>query len=96
MDYEVEGKLVRLEVLLREVEEELGERIDDLEKDTASRFWFYGPGPFGGVLPNVLPWIGSDGNDTWWRRTLVIPFFGLGALVIGLRWRAAEELWDEG
>lgn len=69
----------------------LDARFDDLEKDTASRFWFYGFNPFGGFRLNVLPWLGSDGNNTWCRQTLVIPFFGLGALIIGLRWHLLEE-----
>lgn len=66
-------------------------RIDWLEMKASSRFWFYGPGSFGGVRSNVWPWFGSDGNNTWCRRTLVVPFFGLGALIVGLSWHRSEE-----
>ncbi|WP_353107791.1 hypothetical protein [Gordonia sp. (in: high G+C Gram-positive bacteria)] len=85
-----------LEWLITGVNSEIHERIDDLEMETASRFWFYGPNPFGGLRMNVLPWLGSDGNNTWCRQTLVIPFFGLGALIIGLRWHLSEECETNG
>lgn len=69
----------------------LNERIDELEKDAGGRFWVYGPGCFGGLRLNALPWMGADGNDTYCRRTIVIPLFGLGAVVVGLRWHRAED-----
>ena len=70
---------------------DLQERMDYLEMKSSPRFYFYGPNHFSGIRHNTLPWIGNDGNETWCRQTLVLPVFGLGALIIGLRWHLLED-----
>lgn len=57
--------------------------------------WFYGPRPFSGIRNNVLPWIGSDGDETWCRLTVVIPLLGLGAIIVGLAWHPLSECLNE-
>lgn len=59
--------------------------------------WIYGPGRFGGIRRNVLPWLGSDGAETviWCRQTIVIPLLGLGAIIIGLPWHLLSECAPE-
>jgi hypothetical protein len=70
---------------------DLHERLDNVEVKLSPRFWFYGPNRFYGIRHNVLPWLGSDGNETWCRRTLVLPLFGLGAIIVGLKWHLLED-----
>jgi hypothetical protein len=52
-------------------------------------WWYWGP--FTTLRANLLPWMGSDGNDTWCRQTIVVPLVGVGAIVIGLRWHLLSE-----
>lgn len=60
----------------------------DIPRDVTRESW---RGFISWIRHNCAPWIGSDGNNTWCRQTIVIPFFGLGALTIGLRW---HYVWD--